>query len=249
MTNALTASAEDYLLTIYRLHRDRHTARVKDVADMLGVKKPSVVTQVHRLRDEGLVDQSPYGRIELTEEGRKLARYLFQKNRRIFAFLHHVLGVDTETAEKDACGIEHHLHPETMKRFLVFTDDLHLPLGDLEDDGVEVAATTLNDLDIGTCAEIFRMVGEDRVRSRLLEMGLVPGERVRLVNVAPLGDPLDVFVKGFHLSLRREEADCVLLRKETVVAVGVNPHCQGNLQRDVQVVADDAARAATGDPK
>ena len=241
MIPSLTSSAEDYLLAIYRLHRDRHTARVKDVAEALGVKKPSVVTQVHRLKDEGLVEQSPYGRIELTESGRKTARYLYQKNRRIFAFLHHVLGVDTDTAEKDACGIEHHLHPETMKRFLAFTEDLHLPLGDLEDDGVEVASTTLNDLDIGTCAEIFRMVGDDRVRSRLLEMGLVPGERVRLVNVAPLGDPLDVFVKGFHLSLRREEADCVLLRRETVMPVGQGPHCSGNLERDARLVALDAA--------
>jgi len=244
MTTGLTRSAEDYLLAIYRLHRERHTARVKDVADVLGVKKPSVVTQVHRLKEEGLVEQSPYGRIELTEQGRKLARFMFQKNRRIFAFLHNVLGVDTETAEQDACGIEHHLHPETMKRFLAFTEDLHLPLGDDEDDGVEVACTTLNDLDIGTCAEIFRMVGEDRVRTRLLEMGLVPGERVRLVNIAPLGDPLDVFVKGFHLSLRREEADCVLLRKETVVPVGVNPHCQGSLEHDAKVIEQDALASA-----
>jgi DtxR family Mn-dependent transcriptional regulator len=228
MTTGLTRSAEDYLLTIYRLHSEKHTARVKDVAEVLGVKKPSVVTQVHRLKDEGLVEQSPYGRIELTERGRRLARGMFQKNRRIFAFLHHVLGVCTEVADEDACGIEHHLHPETMQRFLAFTEDLHLPLGDLDDDGVEVANATINDLDIGTCAEIFRLVGDDGVRARLLAQGFVPGERVRLVNVAPLGDPLDVFVQGTHLTLHREEADCVLLRRESIRPVGANPHCQNH---------------------
>ena len=46
---------------------------------------------------------------------------------------------------------------------------------------------------------------------RILEMGLIPGTRVEVVRVAPLGDPLDVRVRGFHLSLRRAEADHVIV--------------------------------------
>jgi Fe2+ transport system protein FeoA len=65
---------------------------------------------------------------------------------------------------------------------------------------------TLNDLTIGQKAVIKRITGDVVLRKRLLVMGVVPGTEVVIENVAPLGDPVDVALKGFHLSLRREEA-------------------------------------------
>ena len=230
MTTGLTRSAEDYLLAIYRLHREQQSARVKDVAAAMGVRKPSVVTQVARLKEEGLVTQSPYGRIELTSVGLGIARTLYRKNRVVFSYLTEVLGVDPGTAEIDACGIEHELHRETYQRFVRFMEShsrgTAAALEADEDDGVEACLSTLNDMDVGFCGEILRIVGDERVRSRLLEMGLVPGERVRLANIAPLGDPLDVYVKGFHLSLRREEADSVALCEDSIHRAGKEGHCQ-----------------------
>lgn len=51
--------------------------------------------------------------------------------------------------------------------------------------------------------------GEDRNRYRLMEMGLLPGTEVRFIRRAPLGDPLEVEVRGFHLSLRAREASII----------------------------------------
>jgi Fe2+ transport system protein FeoA len=65
---------------------------------------------------------------------------------------------------------------------------------------------TLNDLTVGQKAVIRRIKGNAVLRKRLLVMGVVPGTEVVIENVAPLGDPVDVALKGFHLSLRREEA-------------------------------------------
>ncbi|MBN1142330.1 MAG: ferrous iron transport protein A, partial [Deltaproteobacteria bacterium] len=67
--------------------------------------------------------------------------------------------------------------------------------------------TTLKDLPVGGQALIRKVGGNAVLKKRLLTMGVVPGTRVVVNNVAPLGDPIDIALKGFHLSLRKEEAD------------------------------------------
>lgn len=66
---------------------------------------------------------------------------------------------------------------------------------------------TVNDMKPGQTAEIagYR-VGNAAYRAKLLALGLTRGARLTLVNVAPLGDPVELKVRGFHLSLRRDEA-------------------------------------------
>jgi Fe2+ transport system protein FeoA len=69
--------------------------------------------------------------------------------------------------------------------------------------------TTLKDLTIGKKGRITRVSGDMVLKKRLLTMGVVPGTEVSVDNVAPLGDPIDVSLKGFHLSLRKEEAEFI----------------------------------------
>jgi ferrous iron transport protein A len=64
----------------------------------------------------------------------------------------------------------------------------------------------LADLHIGDAAVVDGVEGGGAMAVRLLEMGFVPGTRVRLVKAAPLGDPLELQVRGYHVSLRLEEA-------------------------------------------
>lgn len=64
----------------------------------------------------------------------------------------------------------------------------------------------LDQLKVGESARIDAIEGDDELSLRLLEMGLIEGERIELIGSAPLGDPLEFRVRGFHLSLRREEA-------------------------------------------
>ena len=68
---------------------------------------------------------------------------------------------------------------------------------------------TLDQLPHGRLASIVEITGEDPVVTRLMEMGLLPGTEVRFVRRAPLGDPMEVEVRGFHLSLRAREAACI----------------------------------------
>lgn len=70
---------------------------------------------------------------------------------------------------------------------------------------------TLDQLPLGQSAKVAKLLGPPTVRRRLMEMGLTPAATVLAVRRAPMGDPLDVKVRGYHLSLRKEEAASVQL--------------------------------------
>jgi ferrous iron transport protein A len=66
--------------------------------------------------------------------------------------------------------------------------------------------SVLADLPIGARARVSTITGADELAMRLLEMGLTPGIEVAVVGAAPLGDPLELEVRGYRLSVRRSEA-------------------------------------------
>lgn len=68
----------------------------------------------------------------------------------------------------------------------------------------------LSQLAVGGRARVLRVEGVDEIGVRLLEMGLTPGVEVRLLGTAPLGDPMEFEVRGYRLSIRRNEADRVV---------------------------------------
>ena len=73
------------------------------------------------------------------------------------------------------------------------------------------AGRTLCDLIPGSCGVVRAVTGRRDVRRRLMEMGFVSGTVLRVVRVAPFGDPIEVALHGYHLSLRRSEACTILV--------------------------------------
>lgn len=65
---------------------------------------------------------------------------------------------------------------------------------------------TLAELPVGASAKVARIEGQDELACRLMEMGLTPGVSVRILGMAPLGDPLELEVRGYRLSVRKSEA-------------------------------------------
>lgn len=74
----------------------------------------------------------------------------------------------------------------------------------------------LTDLTPSDRAIIHQVRGHGALRKRLLDMGVIPGAEIAVVRVAPLGDPVEYLIKGYHLSLRRSEAEQILVH--TVIA-------------------------------
>ena len=72
---------------------------------------------------------------------------------------------------------------------------------------------TVNDLKIGQSGIITTVGGEGSLRNRFLDMGLIPHTRVTLQKVAPMGDPMEIRVRGYELTLRREDARQIEIRE------------------------------------
>ena len=70
---------------------------------------------------------------------------------------------------------------------------------------------SLDILPIGATARVTGVSGSGAIARRLMEMGVVPGAPVRIIKAAPLGDPIEVRVRGYHLALRRTEAQTILV--------------------------------------
>ena len=75
---------------------------------------------------------------------------------------------------------------------------------------------TIDDLKIGQSGTIFQVGGEGPLRLRFLDMGLIPGTRVTLRKVAPMGDPIQIQVRGYELTSRREDAAKITLKEESL---------------------------------
>jgi ferrous iron transport protein A len=71
------------------------------------------------------------------------------------------------------------------------------------------AAVSLDALEMGRHARVAAVGGSGALARRLMEMGVVPGAPVRVIKAAPLGDPLEVRVRNYHLALRRSEAQTI----------------------------------------
>ncbi len=71
---------------------------------------------------------------------------------------------------------------------------------------------SLDKIQIGTSGDIVKVAGEGKIRRRLFDMGLTPGAQVFLRKKAPLGDPLEITLRGYELTLRKDEASNVIIK-------------------------------------
>ncbi len=118
----ITPTLEDYLKTIYRIHQEKGVCRVKDIAEVLEIKPPSVNNALGNLCKRKLVVHEKYGLVELTPKGRRIGRDVFVRHTAVEQFFHSVLGLDILVARADACKIEHYLSPETIDRIFKFVN-------------------------------------------------------------------------------------------------------------------------------
>jgi DtxR family transcriptional regulator, manganese transport regulator len=110
-----TNRMEDYLEVIYELIQQKGYATAVDISESLNVSSPSVTKMVQRLDESKYLHYEKYRGFSLTHEGAVMAEDIHEKHSLLVEFLK-MIGVDEKTANIDAEGIEHHLHPETLKK-------------------------------------------------------------------------------------------------------------------------------------
>jgi DtxR family Mn-dependent transcriptional regulator len=111
----MTQSLEDYLEMVSFLSDDGEV-RVTDIASRLGVSKPSVLTALKSLEEQGLLEHERYRTVTLTPKGTVQASEIRDRHKFLTSFLREILGVSAEVAEEDACKMEHILSEETLKK-------------------------------------------------------------------------------------------------------------------------------------
>lgn len=107
---------EDYLEAIYNLNTEKGYVSAADISDRLGVKPPSVSSMISNLAKKGYLEHEKYRGMRLTESGEKVAKSVIKRHQ-VISELITMLGVDDQIAYIDTEGIEHHVHPSTVKRF------------------------------------------------------------------------------------------------------------------------------------
>ena len=124
--NSLSMASEDYLESIYRImdEQDAFETGIKsvDVAEQLEVSKASVNKAIATPKEHGMVEQTRYGRVTLTEAGREYGKDVWYRHRTLRLFLTKGLGVDEQIADEEACLMEHALSADTMKRWCAYLE-------------------------------------------------------------------------------------------------------------------------------
>lgn len=222
----ISESLEDYLKIIFQLERERRVARVKDIAARKGVRMASVTGALRRMSKEGLVRYGAREFVELTDEGSSLARKVLQRNDFLRRFLANTLGLDAETAARDADAIEHHLSSETLARFAAFyqfmesyghtqlltqflLDGVTVPCQECPN-AEKVEHPKLKDLlglDPGTSGRVAWLKGDADQRLDLVEKGILP--RVHLELESAHNGTVKVRIKGTVVSLTEDQARAI----------------------------------------
>ena len=107
-------AAEDYLEAMLMLKEKKGYIRSIDIAQLLGVTKPSVTYSTKRLRENGYITMDRDGMITLTETGMEIANRIYTRHK-VLTDLFTRLGVPEDIAREDACKVEHDLSPETFE--------------------------------------------------------------------------------------------------------------------------------------
>lgn len=218
----LSESMEDYLEAIFRLIKENGSARVTDIAEQLGIAASSVNQGLKKLNQEGLIEQEKYGPIKLTKSGVQTAEKINCKHQILYLFLNKTLGVSAETADQDACSIEHALSQESFEKmtdYLIknnYLEDENCAFKFIENkEEAKMAAdkVMLDNIKVGAKAEVIKIESKGRLKRKLMDMGLNRGARVEVKGKAPMGDPIEIKVRGYSLSLRQTEAAEILVKE------------------------------------
>ncbi|MDD4527998.1 MAG: metal-dependent transcriptional regulator [Candidatus Margulisbacteria bacterium] len=119
-----TAAMEDYLEALLVLEQKNIETRVKNLAEELNIKPPSVIEMIKSLISKKLVSQKPRENIKLTSTGREIAKKIQTRHLAIKDFFQHILGMDEAFADSEACKVEHCLSTETCDKLIEYMASL-----------------------------------------------------------------------------------------------------------------------------
>ena len=232
-------STQDYLKAVYGLSRNGDLVSTTEISHRLDVAPASVTEMLKKLSEDGYIKYSPYHGSTLTDKGLQEAQKVTRKHRLLEKFLSDVLHIGKDKVHTQACQMEHALsdeaeeslcrllkHPDTCSDDGKTIPACDLPFSNCEEciklhnQGLEEVGKrnrnliSIRDLKGSKFGKIAFIRGEHKVLQRLLDMGLTPGTRIKVLRVAPMDGPIQVLVRGSKLALGQDIACNVFVEEE-----------------------------------
>ena len=226
----LSSSAQDYLKVIWDLQEwDKGPVQPTAVAERTGMKQSTVSGALGRLVDAGLVTHRPYGKVELTQTGRRYAVTMVRRHRLLETFLVQVLGYGWDEVHEEADSLEHAVSDKMVDRI---DDYLGHPTADPHGDAIPspegdlppIPTTTrpLSEVSAGTTVKVQRVSDEDsQILRALSSYRIGPGCLVQ-VESRQADDELAVSLTDMHSSSDSASDDLLVLSKDQAALIQVS---------------------------
>ncbi len=231
-------SIQEYLEVIYKLSQNADKVKNSEIAKKMNIAPASVTQMMQRLSELGYVNYYPYKGVNLTVEGRRIAKKMVRRHRLLECFLHYILKIKKDRVHDQACEIEHTLNDESERalcQLLKHPDkcpdtrnpipacDLKLSscdecmkkkrrdlgeIGKRDQDVISLADPALKE---GQKARIAFIRGGHKMIRRLLDLGITVGATIVVLRKAPFRGPVEIAVRGSNIALGRTVGSSVFV--------------------------------------
>lgn len=216
MSVQMSESTEMYLKAMVELGQGDKVA-VGRLASRLGVTNVSANEMVHRLTDQGLVSHIPYKGVELTQAGQTAACSVLRRQRLWECFLYDHLKIEWARIYELACSLEHATAPEVTEALSVFLGDPKFcprgnPIPSADGCFTPLNGIPLQEAPIGARVRVLAVNATETDLLRYLQgRGILPGQKMSILEAAPMEGPLTLQVDGQEVALGLRLAEFVIV--------------------------------------
>jgi len=198
---------EEYLEVVYRMQERGEKATTQEIAEELGISQPSVTQMFKKLAKSGFLEYVPRRGVSLTKKGEETGRSVLRKHRLLESFLM-LLGISKNKAHGEACKLEHSVSDEVeekLRRVISSSAGGALKRKNLK-------KITL--LKPGAKGKVIFISGGKGASQRLVDLGMTPGETIRVDSNSSFGGPVRLCVRGCCIAVGRGLAEKIFVEAD-----------------------------------
>lgn len=212
----MSESTEMYLKAMSELgERDVSIGRL---AERLGVTNVSANEMMRRLGEQGLVTHTPYKGVTLTKKGREVAVNVIRRQRLWEVFLYEHLHLEWSKVYELACSLEHATAPEVTEALATFLNHPSVcprgnPIPDPKGNYVPLNGMALSEVEVGATVTVLAVdATATDVLKYLCDRNILPGQKIKVTEVAPMEGPLTLLIGGKEVALGLSLAEFVIVK-------------------------------------
>jgi len=219
MSKRTTSTTEEFIESIYRLEKRSGIAKTTELAKMLNVVSGTVTNTIERLEKEEYLIHEPYKGVKLTEKGKQTALLVIKKHRLAERLLHDLLQMKWDVIHDVACKLEHGITQNMIAPLEKVLNNPRTcphgnPIPQKSGENFEEKSNPLIGLKLGAQGRIVKIIEENGELLRYLsELGLIPGELVKVLEKAPFNGPISLKIKGKRRSISPSIAEIIFVKQ------------------------------------